>query len=182
MAATRAVRWGVIGLGWFGEVHAEALSQMPGIELAALCTRRASRLEELGNRFKVKARYTDYRQLLSDPGVEAVSVVTHIQDHRDIAIEALRAGKHVLLEKPMAPDVPECEAILAAAREATGLFMVGHICRFDPRSRWPRKPLRRAALGTSCPCTRAAIFRNGSGGKCSTRSRPSWGTESMTRT
>ena len=133
MAATRAVRWGVIGLGWFGEVHAEALSQMPGIELAALCTRRASRLEELGNRFGVKARYTDYRQLLSDPGVEAVSVVTHIQDHRDIAIEALRAGKHVLLEKPMAPDVPECEAILAAVREASGFFMVGHICRFDPR-------------------------------------------------
>ena len=147
MAATRAVRWGVIGLGWFGEVHAEVLSQMPGIELAALCTRRASRLDELGNRFGVQARYTDYRQLLSDPGVEAISVVTHIQDHRDIAIEALRAGKHVLLEKPMAPDVAECDAIVAAAREASGLFMVGHICRFDPRVTLAKEAIEAGRIG-----------------------------------
>lgn len=147
MTGTRSVRWGVIGLGWFGEVHAEALSQMPGIELAALCTRRASRLEELGKRFGVTTLYTDYRQLLGDPAVEVVSVVTHIQDHRDIAIAALRAGKHVLLEKPMAPDVPNCEAILAAAREATGLFMVGHICRFDPRVTLAKEAIDAGRIG-----------------------------------
>jgi UDP-N-acetylglucosamine 3-dehydrogenase len=133
MAGDGTVRWGVIGLGWFGEVHAEALSQMPGIELAALCTRRAERLHELARRFGVQRCYTDFRQLLADPGIDAVSVVTHVVDHCDITVAALQAGKHVLLEKPMAPDLPQCDAILAAARQAPGQFMVGHICRFDPR-------------------------------------------------
>jgi UDP-N-acetylglucosamine 3-dehydrogenase len=120
-------------LGWFGEVHAEVLSQMPGIELVAVCTRRPDRLREIADRFAVPRRYTGYQQLLADGEVDAVSVVTHVGDHRDITIDALRAGKHVLLEKPMAPDVAQCDDILAAAREARGLFMVGHICRFDPR-------------------------------------------------
>jgi UDP-N-acetylglucosamine 3-dehydrogenase len=130
---TTQVRWGVIGLGWFGEVHAEALSAMPGIELAALCTRRSQRLAEVADRFGVAKRYTDYRQLLADPHIDVVGITTHIQDHRDIAIDALRSGKHVFLEKPMAPTVADCDQIVAAAAVARGYFMVGHICRFDPR-------------------------------------------------
>jgi len=129
----KTVRWGVIGLGWFGEVHADTLASMPGIELAAVCTRRPERLREIADRYGVPRRYTDYRQLLADPEVDALSVVTHVDDHRQIAVDALRAGKHVLVEKPMAPNVRECDEILAAARDARGLFMVGHICRFDPR-------------------------------------------------
>jgi UDP-N-acetylglucosamine 3-dehydrogenase len=147
VAGTRTVRWGVIGLGWFGEVHAEALAQMPGIELAAVCTRRPDRLNEVADRFGVRRRYTGYRELLADPDVEVVSVVTHFYDHRDITIDALRAGKHVLLEKPMAPDVAQCDAILAAAREASGLFMVGHICRFDPRVALAKEAIAAGRIG-----------------------------------
>ena len=127
------IRWGVIGLGWFGEIHADTLSQMPGIELTALCTRRPQRLAELADRYRVAKRYTEYSQLLADREVDVVSITTHIQDHRDIAIDALRSGKHVLLEKPMAPTVGDCDRIVEAAGQSRGLFMVGHICRFDPR-------------------------------------------------
>jgi UDP-N-acetylglucosamine 3-dehydrogenase len=130
---TKTLRWGVIGLGWFGEIHAETLSAMPGIELAALCTRRPQRLDQLADRFGVGRRYTNYRELLADPHVDVVSIVTHVNDHRDIAIDALGSGKHVLLEKPMAPTAADCDRILAAADKATGFFMVGHVCRFDPR-------------------------------------------------
>lgn len=133
MSRTQNVRWGLIGLGWFGEVHAEALATMPGIELAALCTRRPQRLAEIADRFGVSKRYTDYHDLLADPDIDVVGVITHIHDHRDIAIDALRSGKHVFLEKPLAPTVADCDRILAAADEAAGFFMVGHICRFDPR-------------------------------------------------
>lgn len=129
----KPVRWGIIGLGWFGEVHAEALSTMPGIELAAVCTRRPDRLNQVADRFGVPRRYTDFRQLLVDPELDVVGITTHIQDHRDIAIAALESGKHVFLEKPMAPTAADCDAILAAAARAPGAFMVGHICRFDPR-------------------------------------------------
>jgi predicted dehydrogenase len=133
MNPSDCVRWGVIGLGWFGEIHADTLAAMPGIELAALCTRRHERLRDLADRYAVAARYTNYRQLLDDPTVHAVSITTHVDDHRDIAVEALHSGKHVLLEKPMAPTAEDCDRILEAARQSSGLFMVGHICRFDPR-------------------------------------------------
>ena len=141
------VRWGVIGLGWFGEIHADTLAGMTGIELAAFATRRPERLEELADRYGVPGRYTDYRDLLSDPVVDAVSITTHVHDHRDIAVDALRAGKHVFLEKPMAPTVEDCERIIAAARESAGLFMVGHICRFDPRVALAKQAIDEGRLG-----------------------------------
>jgi predicted dehydrogenase len=144
---TTEVRWGVIGLGWFGEVHAEALSTMPGIELAALCTRRPQRLAEVADRFGVAKRYTDYRQLLADPHIDVVGITTHIQDHRDIAIDALRSGKHVFLEKPMAPTVADCDQILAAAASAAGYLMVGHICRFDPRVALAKQAIDAGQIG-----------------------------------
>lgn len=142
-----AVRWGVIGLGWFGEIHLDTLAGMPGIEPAALSTRRADRLNELADRYGVSRRYPDYRELLADESVDAVSITTHIDDHRDITIDALRAGKHVLLEKPMAPAVEDCDRIIEAAREASGLFMVGHICRFDPRVVLAKQAIEEGRLG-----------------------------------
>jgi len=141
------LRWGLIGLGWFGEVHAEALAAMPGIELAAVCTRRPQRLAEVADRFQVPKRYTDYRELLADPEIDVVGVITHINDHRDIAIDALRSGKHVFLEKPMAPTVADCDRILAAADQAAGYFMVGHICRFDPRVALAKQAIDEGRIG-----------------------------------
>lgn len=133
MSDAKPVRWAVIGLGWFGEVHVDTLADMPGIELAALCTRRPERLAELADRYHVEKRYTDYHELLADPEIDVVGIATHVYDHRDIAIDALRSGKHLFLEKPMAPTAADCDQILEAAAESAGYFMVGHICRFDPR-------------------------------------------------
>ena len=141
------VRWAVIGLGWFGEVHVDTLAGMPGIELAALCTRRPERLAELADRHGVERRYTDYRELLDDPSVDVLTITTHIDDHRDIAIDALRSGKHVFLEKPMAPTVEDCDRIVEAAEAASGLFMVGHICRFDPRVTLAKQAIDEGRVG-----------------------------------
>lgn len=133
MSSAQVVRWGLVGLGWFGEIHAETLAGMPGIRLEALCTRRPDRLAQVAGRFGVAKRFTNYHDLLADPSIDVVGITTHINDHRQIAIDALRAGKHVFLEKPMAPTAADCDQILEAARAAGGFFMVGHICRFDPR-------------------------------------------------
>ena len=146
-SGTSAVRWGVIGLGWFGEVHADNLADMPGIELAALCTRRPERLAEVADRHNVQRRYTDYHKLLDDPTIDAVSITTHINDHRDIAIDALNAGKNVLLEKPMAPTAADCDAIIEAANKSDGIFMVGHICRFDPRVAMAKQAILDGRIG-----------------------------------
>ncbi|MBN1852424.1 MAG: Gfo/Idh/MocA family oxidoreductase [Pirellulales bacterium] len=143
----KAVRWGIIGLGWFGEVHADTLAAMPGVQLAAVCTRRPDRLNEVADRFAVPKRYADYHRLLADPDIDAVSIVTHVDDHCQIAVDALRANKNVLLEKPMAPDVPQCDAIVEAARQSRGLFMVGHICRFDPRVVLAKEAIDQGRIG-----------------------------------
>ncbi len=147
MNKDKTVRWGVIGLGWFGEIHVETLAGMPGIELAAVCTRRPERLAEVADRFHVPKRYTNYRDLLADPSIDVVGITTHVDDHRDIAIDALRSGKHVFLEKPMAPTAADCDQILAAANEAPGLFMVGHICRFDPRVALAKQAIEAGRIG-----------------------------------
>lgn len=144
----KTIRWGLIGLGWFGEIHAEALSTMPGIELAAVCTRRRQRLTEVAARFHVAKRYTNYHDLLADPDIDVVGITTHIYDHRDIAIDALRSGKHVFLEKPMAPTPADCDQILAAAEQAAGFLMVGHICRFDPRVTLAKQAIDEGRIGT----------------------------------
>ena len=127
------IKYAVIGLGFFGEKHAEVLSDMAGVELQAVCTRRPLRLKEIAQRFKVPKSYTNYKDLLSDKEIDAVSVVTHVNDHRDITIEALKSDRHVFLEKPMASNVKDCDDIIAAVKRAKGNFMVGHICRFDTR-------------------------------------------------
>ncbi len=143
----RTIGYGVIGLGFFGEKHAEVAAQLPNVRLAAVCTRRPQRLHEIQKRLGVPHAYADYHELLANPVVEAVSVVTHVDDHVAPAVAALRAGKHVLLEKPMARTVAQCDQIVKAADKAAGCLMVGHICRFNPRYALARDRIQAGELG-----------------------------------
>ena len=121
----KRIKYGVIGLGWFGEKHCEALAGLPNVELHALCTRNPQRLAEVGQTFGVARQFTDYAQMLADPELEAVSVVTMWDQHATPTLAALRAGKHVFLEKPMASNLADCDAIVAETQRAKGFFMVG---------------------------------------------------------
>src|SRR5262249_22308 len=143
----RTVGYGVIGLGFFGEKHAAVVSSLPQAELRAVCSQRKERLQEIQQRLGVPRGYRDYHELLADPHVEAVTVVTHVDDHVAPTVAALEAGKHVLLEKPMARTAAESDRILAAAKKAGTSFMVGHICRFNPRYAIARERIRAGALG-----------------------------------
>jgi len=127
------VRFAVIGLGWFGEYHADVIASLPHAELYALCTRTKSRLAELARKFSVDHTYTDYHELLANPDIDAVTIATMWHQHTEPTLAALAAGKHVFLEKPMASTVEECRRICEAAKTSAGKLMVGHICRFNPR-------------------------------------------------
>src|SRR5262249_51848441 len=116
-------------------------------ELRAVCTRNDPRRRQIKRRLHVPHDYADYHDLLADPGIEAVSVVTHVDDHVAPAVAALRAGKHVLLEKPMARTVADCDRIVAAAEKADRILMVGHICRFNPRYALARDRIAAGELG-----------------------------------
>lgn len=129
----KTIKHGILGLGWFGEKHCEAIQSIPGAEIYAVCTRTPARLEEVAGKFGVKKVFTDYRAMLADPDLESVSITTMWDQHTEPTIAALAAGKHVFLEKPMASTVADCDQIVKAAQGAKGFFMVGHICRFNPR-------------------------------------------------
>jgi UDP-N-acetylglucosamine 3-dehydrogenase len=125
------IKIGVIGLGWFGEHHIDTLQQLPLAEVTAVCTRRPDHLKEVADKYKIQKRYTDYHELLVDKDIDMVSIVTHVPDHMQPAIDAIKAGKHVFLEKPMADSVEECDKILEALKNTDKCFMVGHLARFD---------------------------------------------------
>ena len=141
------LRIGVIGLGWFGEVHCDAISAVPSLELAALCTRTETRLSELAEKYGVENACTDYHELLANPEIDAVSVVTMWDQHTEPTLAALEAGKHVFLEKPMAHTVADCRRICDAAAKAPGYLMVGHICRFNPRYATARQQIAEGNIG-----------------------------------
>lgn len=141
------VRVGVIGLGRFGEVHCEALSGLETVQLTALSTRTHDRLDAVGARFGVTKLYSDYRDMLADPEVDAVSVVTMWDQHAAPVLDALAAGKHVFVEKPMASTTYDCQAMLNAAEASNRVFMVGHICRFNPRFASAKREIESGAIG-----------------------------------
>ena len=86
----RRIKMGVIGLGWFGEKHLEALETIPQVEIYSLCTRTEARLLELQDKFGAAKVFTDYNEMLADPELEAVSVTTMWDQHKAPAVAALQ--------------------------------------------------------------------------------------------
>lgn len=142
------IRFGVIGIGWFGEHHLDTLNELPLADLTAVCTRTESRLREMAEKYNVRKSFRDYRELLADKEIDAVSITTHVGDHTQIALDAIAAGKHVFLEKPMADTTANCDRIVEAANRSSKAFMVGHVCRFDTVYALAKEEIDAGNLGT----------------------------------
>src|SRR5262249_32633476 len=123
------VRIGLIGYGAWGKHHARAIRETRLCELVAVCA-RTEEARRLAAAETGAAVHADYRQLLARTDVDAVDIVAPNYLHEEVACAALEAGKHVLLEKPMATSVEACDRILAAASRARRLLLVGHEMRF----------------------------------------------------
>ena len=115
---------GLIGCGLWGSIHAQAYSASPISKLVATSDLDKSRAEQLAQKFGSESWNTDYQELLSNPEISAVSITTPDHTHTPIILDALKAGKHVLVEKPLATTVEECEEILAARDESGKILMV----------------------------------------------------------
>jgi predicted dehydrogenase len=147
LAFMETLRWAILGAGRFGAVHAEVLRQMPGVQLAAVSLRTQEKAEAAAREMGAQRAYGDYRRLLDDPDIDVVTITTHWKEHFEPALAALDSGKHVLLEKPMAAIADECRKLVKAARRAKGVFMVGHICRFDPRAALAKQAIAEGRIG-----------------------------------
>ena len=115
----KPVRVGLIGCGKVGSIHAAALRTIPEAEFVAACDANAERAGAFGAKFGVRP-FADVQSLLRDGGVEAVVIGTPHPLHAEPAIRAAEAGVHVLVEKPMAATLADCDAMLAAAKK-TGI-------------------------------------------------------------
>ena len=131
-SASSPVRIGIIGLGYWGPNLARALASTPGCELAYACD-----LDE-GNRARLEGRYpgtvlTDrFDDLLEDDTLDAIVVATGAPSHHAIGMRVLAAGKHALIEKPLALTVADARELVATAEAGNRVLMVGHLLRFHP--------------------------------------------------
>lgn len=123
---------GVISCSDMAQSHMLAVKNHEQACLAAVCDVDEEKLREAGDKMGVEARYTDYRELLRHPGLDAVIIVTPDQLHREMVEESLKVGLHVLCEKPLALLREDLNAIVAASRASDKKLMVGQICRFTP--------------------------------------------------
>lgn len=126
------LRVGVIGAGLWGANHARVFATLPETELVAVCDTDAARAEQLAGEFGAGRSVADYRRLLDDPAIDAISIATPDFTHTPIIVAALDAGKHVLTEKPLATTTEEAEQIAAAASRARGKLMVDFHNRANP--------------------------------------------------
>src|SRR6266404_8143099 len=117
------IRVAIVGLG-FGAEFIPIYQNHPGAEMYAICRRSAKELNECGDRWGIKTRYTDFNKLLQDPQVDAVHINSPIPDHAEQSLAALQAGKHVACTVPMATTIDECKKIVEAQRKSGKVYMM----------------------------------------------------------
>ncbi len=125
-------RFALVGAGLFGEMHAKVYSKHPGAELAAVCDLNESRAREVAQQYGAGRFCNDWRDIAADDSIDAVSIATPDFAHTEAAIGLAEAGKHLLVEKPLAMTVEECERIIAATKKKGVKLMVDFHNRWNP--------------------------------------------------
>ena len=125
------LRVGVIGVGTMGAHHVRVFGELDGAELVAIADTSEERLAELERQGSVRA-YGDYREMLAEERLEAVSIAVPTRQHLDVALACIEQGVPLLVEKPLAASVDECLQLRDAAIGAGVPLMAGHIERFNP--------------------------------------------------
>lgn len=145
--ADRQIGFGVIGLGWFSFILIEACRAMEEIKLVAAADPVDARRAEARARFGIPRLYSDYRELLDDPEVSIVAIVTPPHTHFPISVDALTAGKHVFVEKPGALHAGQMNEVISLA-ESKGLkSSIDYVMRHNPLYLSLRDLVRNGRLG-----------------------------------
>ncbi len=140
------IRVGIFGAGFIAEAHAAAYASLPNVQLSVIADPRLKKAQSLAGRYSARAVSQLEELLTSD--VDVVSVCTPTSTHAGISTAAMRAGKHVLCEKPMARSLAEAETMIATARQTGVKFMVGHVTRYEVDHQRAKEILDRGDLGT----------------------------------
>jgi predicted dehydrogenase len=145
--AMKPIRTAILGTGFMGRVHLEAVRRLESVEAVAIAGRNGEAARRLGVGFSIPTIATDYRDVLRDPGIDAVHICTPNAQHFPMARDALQAGKHVLCEKPLATSVEEGEELVALAARKGVRNCVCHNLRFYPMVQHMRRMREAGDLG-----------------------------------
>ncbi len=134
MADSKPIGLGIVGLGMAGAVMVRAAARHPAFRVAAAAELQAEPRQAFARDFEANV-HSDISGLCDDPTVDAVYIATPHQFHAEHATLAAAAGKYIILEKPMALTLADCDAIIAAVEKAGVHLVVGHTHAFDPTIR-----------------------------------------------
>jgi predicted dehydrogenase len=138
----------LVGAGLFGTRHAQAYSRHHAVDFVAVCDLNGQRAKDVAEQYGARMHTTNLQELLSNPDIHAISVATPDHAHRDVAVACARAGRHLLVEKPLATTVEDAVAIAHAAREAGITLMVDFHNRVNPPFLNARDVIQRGDIGT----------------------------------
>ena len=134
------------GQGAFGVKHLEAVSRIEGIEVATLAGGNPEQTAEVAGKFNIPHWTTDLAESLAQPGIEAVILATPTQMHARQAEQCMRAGKHVMVEIPIADNLADSERLLQVQKQTGVIAMGGHTRRFNPSHQWIHKRIQAGEL------------------------------------
>jgi predicted dehydrogenase len=138
---------GVIGAGVWAETHCITYQLSPNAELVAVCDVAPKKAESLAKKYGAKNVYTDYREMLNNPAIDAVAVVTPDFAHKQPAVDAANAGKHILVEKPMATSLSDAIEMNAAAKKNNVILMPDFHNRWNPSFVTAKESIADGSLG-----------------------------------
>ncbi len=137
----------IVGCGAIADSHVEEIKKLAGIDVAGVCDREPLMAEQLAVRYGIRSAYSDFTLMLSEMKPDVVHITTPPQSHVELAIEAIDAGCHVLVEKPLAINFHETRRLVDHARRAGRKLTVGHTYQFDPPAITLRRLVAAGALG-----------------------------------
>ncbi|MBW2730861.1 MAG: Gfo/Idh/MocA family oxidoreductase [Deltaproteobacteria bacterium] len=144
---SESINMAVVGAGYWGRNYVRNFEALPEARLRWACDADAAALERAQRCAPGAQLSTDYLEVMADEGVQAVAIATNVSTHHAIAMAALNAGKHVLVEKPMAPSVAEAEEMVALAQRKGLTLMVGHLMLYHPAVEHLEELVASGALG-----------------------------------
>ena len=163
---------GVIGTGWCGGIRAETAAGHPLVKSLHVAETRPERLREIAAKTGAKTATADYRELLRIDGIDAIMIsATPESTHFPMARDALAAGKHVLLEKPIAIELAEADELIALARRNKLKFTIGYSQRFNPKYAYVKQCVRDGTIGKPVSALVSRHITRGLGKKITGRSK-----------
>ncbi|MDH7499070.1 MAG: Gfo/Idh/MocA family oxidoreductase, partial [candidate division NC10 bacterium] len=129
------IRLGCVGLGYWGPNILRAFLGLRGCEVRWACDQDEGRLKKIGGAHPQVSLASHYEELLQDPELDALSIATPATMHYSMAKAALEAGKHVLVEKPLAMEIGEAKELIELAERRSRILMVGHLLLYHPAVR-----------------------------------------------